>query len=169
MPIDTDNSLKSAFLEGAAKAFFATAFADLCEDWQNYTDNEDEWPEVVRNHRAGPGEDWMDTIPEVPVACYAEAGMLWAEIESDNKCDMYNIVRRAATADGVDEIDVENFGHYMAMEAMGHGVSWWDDHATFKVIRYASGIPDEEPFDVPHHEYSFRNLPSYFPFPPHED
>ena len=31
------------------------------------------------------------------------------------------------------------FGHYLAMEAMGHGVSWWDTHARFKIE-----VPDVE-------------------------
>lgn len=162
--ISTDNHIKSAFIEGAAKAFFADAFASLYEEWCS---SGEEIPDIFDGHVPGPGSDWMDYIPEVPTACYVEAGMLWEKIANLNNSNMYHIVTRALEAADIptDPEEIELFGHYMAMQAMGHGVSWFDDHPEFQVGYDA----DKKDFSVPYHEYTFCNLPVEFPLPLPQD
>lgn len=45
---------------------------------------------------------------------------------------MYALAERAEQADGVAP-DPEHFGRDLAMQAMGHGVSWFDDHKKFPI------------------------------------
>jgi hypothetical protein len=134
-PIGSDSTFRDAWLEGAAKAFFATAYADYVEEG-NSTDND--LDEVERNQRAnlarpGGGEDWMDYLPPIPPNAYALAGELWEALHKANgEAGVYSLALRAEAADGVAP-DPEQFGHYLAMQAMGHGVGWFDDHKTFKI------------------------------------
>lgn len=134
-PVGSDSTFRDAFLEGAAKAFFCTAYADYVEEADS-TDND--LDEVERNERAnlarpGGGEDWMDCLPPIPPNAYALAGELWnALYKANGEAGVYSLALRAEAADGVAP-DPDQFGHYLAMQAMGHGVSWFDDHKTFKI------------------------------------
>jgi hypothetical protein len=115
---------RDEFLEGAARAFFVMAYADFVE-------NED-----TDLPGASMGADWMDVAPErTPPNAYAFAGELWARLAILNKetapCGVVSLLNQAAEADGVEEVDAEDFGHYCAMAALGSGVSWFDDHADF--------------------------------------
>lgn len=134
-PVGSDSTFRDSFLEGAAKAFFATAYADYVEEADS-TDND--LDETERNDRAncarpGAGEDWMDYLPAIPPNAYALAGELWEALHKANgEAGVYSLVLRAEAADGKAP-DAEEFGHYLAMQAMGHGVSWFDDHAKFPI------------------------------------
>lgn len=133
--IHSDSSFRDSFLEGAAKAFFAMAYAAYVEEGDS-TDND--LDEVERNERANlprarNGGDWMDCIPEVPPNAYALAGELWAGLHAANgKAGVYSLALHAEAADG-EAPDPEEFGHYLAMQAMGTGVSWFDDHKRFNL------------------------------------
>ena len=67
-----------------------------------------------------------------PPACYAAAGMLWAEITAANSdrvgCGIYSIAQNIGAANG-GTADFAEIGYYFAMAALGHGVSYFDDHA----------------------------------------
>lgn len=128
--IGSNSFFRDAFIEGAAKAFFVTAYADFVEEGYS-TDNDltdDERKARIALPKAGGGQDWYDYAPEPPPEAYALAGELWARLESENGHSVYTLASHAAKADGVEEIDVEEFGRDLAMQAMGHGVSWFDDH-----------------------------------------
>lgn len=43
------------------------------------------------------------------------------------------IYAAASRADG-HPVDPESLGYYLAMQAQGHGVSWFDDHAHFPIV-----------------------------------
>lgn len=146
-PIGSDSDFRDAFLEGAAKAFFVTAYADHAEEGDN-TDNEltDEEREAREElPRPGPGGDWYDYAPEPPPNAYALAGELWAGLHHLNGCSVYVLADRAVNADAdpkgeceskvelTDDFDAEEFGRDLAMQAMGTGVSWFDDHAKFEI------------------------------------
>lgn len=120
--IFSNSSFRDAFLNGAARAFFVSAYADFVEDPERK--GRRKYP------RPGPGEDWMDFAPPTPPNAYALAGELWSELVVLNRKNMYVIFQLAAEADD-GEIDVSDFGHYLAMEAMGSGVSWFDSHGRF--------------------------------------
>jgi hypothetical protein len=134
--IGSDSTFRDSWLDGAARAFFVTAYADYCDEGHS-TDNElaDEEREArLALPRATSGADWYDYAPEPPPNAYALAGELWALLERDNKASVYMLAERAKAADGLtdnEEIDAEEFGRDLAMQAMGHGVSWFDDHKKF--------------------------------------
>jgi len=118
--VGSDSILRNDFLYGAARAFFASAWGD----WEG---------EEGRFHG---GKDLCEIAPEAPPLAYALAGELWAKLEELNRktapCGVYSLAEQAEVADDTKcEIDGEEFGHYLAMQAMGHGVSWFDDHVEF--------------------------------------
>ena len=148
-PVGSDSTFRDAWLEGAARAFFVTAYADFVEEGHS-TDNElddDERERRLSLPRPGAGEDWMDYAPPTPPNAYALAGELWNALHAANgRAGVYTLAMRAEAADhkpcdrctgsgcsNIDPIDAEKFGHYLAMEAMGHGVSWFDDHEKFEI------------------------------------
>lgn len=139
--IGSDNTFRDAFLLGAAKAFFTTAYADFVEEGHS-TDNEltdDDRAARLALPRPGAGEDWMSYAPELPPNAFAIAGELWAGLyQLNKKAGPYSLALHAEAADGKAP-DPEQFGHYLAMQAMGHGVSWFDDHEEFPIE-----IPDIE-------------------------
>lgn len=113
MAVHSDSDFRDDFLEGAAKAFFCTAYADYCA-------------------RPGGGKDWINFIPDtLPGNAYALAGELWAGLTTSNDVGVYSLALQAQGADETPDLDASEFGHYLAMAAMGHGVSWFDDHAEF--------------------------------------
>lgn len=143
--IGSSSIFRDQFLLGAAKAFFVSAYADFVEEGHS-TDNEltkAERKARLKLPRPGAGEDWCDYAPEPPPAAFALAGELWAALEATNKANMYMLAERAEKADTEhvskcekckeNGFDAEEFGHYLAMQAMGHGVSWFDDHGDFEI------------------------------------
>lgn len=127
--IGSDSTFRDGFLLGAAKAFFVTAYADYVDD--DHDDlSDDEREARTELPRPGPGDDWEDYAPDPPPAAYALAGELWALLRSENGASPYLLADRARGADGEDP-DPEAFGFCLAMQAMGHGVSWFDSHERF--------------------------------------
>lgn len=124
----------SEIREAMAKAFFATAWAD--------------YEEQVK-HESLAQTEIMDVLPDnIPESAYAAADNVIGTIEKSTGrkiSDLYNEAKEAP-GDHYKEPDEDSFGHYLAMQAMGHGVSWSDDH------------PDLT-FDVPRVEYSYYDLP----------
>ena len=129
-------------LEGAAKAYWASGYADAVDNWDE--DNPD--VEETANDVLGPGAggDWMDVLPPMPAVAYQDAKKALDEVllDGDNPPSLDKLMEAAEDADGA-YIDPEELGHYIAMQAMGHGVSWWD-----------VGVPFHAPFDmtIGHHE-----------------
>lgn len=117
------DSLYLEFTEGAARALFVDAWASEKEREAEDTGVR-AWP---------PGSELMDIAPETPAEAILEAGRLLGMLEEANKTSVHVLVAAAAKADGVSEIDVSEFGHYIAMQALGHGVSWFDDHKKFSI------------------------------------
>lgn len=109
-----DNMFTESFVDGAARAAFVLSWADHEEE----------------AGRTYPGRDLMDVAPDTPLSAYAWAGELIGQLEALNKKGIHEIGYAAASADGVDweDFDGNDFGHYMAMEALGTGVAWTDDH-----------------------------------------
>jgi hypothetical protein len=109
-------------LHGMAKAIWVTSFANWCE----------EVPSRMRKHGPGPGGDWVDVVDDPPASAEQAAADMAEAFREQNGVSMADLCERATGADGKNA-NSENFGHYMAMQAMGHGVSWFDDHRTFPV------------------------------------
>jgi hypothetical protein len=118
------NPLEPSSIEGVAKALWIPAWAD----YQVEIDGED----------PGPGGDWVDIAPEVPDDVMNRARDYIHRLESANSKSMVALLMDASRADGVsgDELDdeyAEDFGYYITMQGLGHGVGWEDDHASFPI------------------------------------
>lgn len=142
MQIGSDSEFRDSWLEGAARAFFVTAYADYCDEGHSEDNDltDEEREERLALPRATMGADWYDYAPATPPAAYALAGELWGKLETVNHASVYMLAERAKQADcdagkmtDNEEIDPEDFGRDLAMQAMGHGVSWFDDHANFEI------------------------------------
>jgi hypothetical protein len=105
---------------GMARALWITAYA-------NWADEHAGEPGVVR---ATHGADWADVAPETPEAAEEAAAELETLFVAANRVSMADIWRRAKIKT---QRETFLFGHYMAMQALGEGVSWFDDHPEFEV------------------------------------
>lgn len=119
--------------QGIARAMFVSAWADEMED-QGY-----EFP---------PQTEIMDVAPKTPQEALFEAYRMVGMLEEVNGYSVLVLLYKAAKADGlsVDEMSesdlrqyAERFGHCLVIEALGHGISWFDDHEEFEIK-----IPDFE-------------------------
>jgi hypothetical protein len=127
-----------------ARALFVQAYASQQEELQ---------AEGRRAKVAKPGQDWMDVAPPTPQAALFAAHNLCGRFEELNGMEILALFAKALRADRADgrpsTLDAEAlrysdtdpqtpelarlFGHYLAMEAVGHGVSWFDDHERFEL------------------------------------
>lgn len=117
---------------GAARALFVMAYSKYCE----------EHPDDFSLQRPKPGGDWMDAAPNTPMFVnafqYDFAEKLIAKIEEMNQISIVQAWLAASRKvkmsqdwlDGIDtgekEPTIGSFGHCLAMEALGNGVSWSD-------------------------------------------
>lgn len=116
MTCESSSNFRDEILHGMAKAFFCSAYADYAT----------EHPEDDSLDKPGPGGDWMDCLPDLPSNAWALAGELWSGLEHANERSMYQISVEIEAACPLP--DWNEFGHYLAMEAMGSGVGWGDSH-----------------------------------------
>lgn len=122
-----NNPAGNEFQEGAARALWVDLYATQVAHLQ-----EDGFEDLYNELAPGPNEDWMDYAPDTPEAAYTEArDFETALIKANKVSNLDAIIRRAASADGIEDIDEENFGYYTMMPALGYGVSWFDDHGDF--------------------------------------
>lgn len=124
----TQTDLTDYIVAAMARAMFVSNYADAVEEGD------------YQGRRAGPGEDWMDVAPETPQPYISEAWRLLGRIEQANKTNIHSLLAQACNADNVNYTEmpanggyVRDFGHCLAMQAMGHGVSWFDDHSKFNM------------------------------------
>ena len=115
---------KQQILDGMAKAFFATAYADEAE----------ECGEPLRG-------EVFDYLPEEidPSALHA-ANTLYMQFEGNmGHCKLHGAyiwlhgVEQIAKQRPLDN-EFELFGHYAAMQAMGHGVGFFDFDITSNIV-----------------------------------
>jgi len=139
-----------AIVMGMERAIWVTSYADWADNQPRETEPKKQRTAAWRVasgrakvvHRAGPGEDWNDVAPESPASAGEAAEDLRVAIERKNGKTLSELLDDAAKADGVQPTlrYADSFGHYLAMQAMGHGVSWFDNHKTF-------------PLKLPHFEF----------------
>lgn len=115
-------ALDGAIIEAMARTLFVDAWASAMEE---------------RGETHGwAGQDLMDLAPETSSEAKAAAAKLAAEFVALNGKSLTDLLEAAAAADGDAALNpsyVESFGHNLAMQAIGHGVSWFDDHAKFPI------------------------------------
>lgn len=119
------------FLQGIARAMWVSCWADRQEEKGKRLQGE-----------------LMDLAPKTPMRFLLEAARFIGNLEAVNRLHHACLISRAYAADNLLHVGTEtwddsawvhdedfhrDFGHYLAMQAMGHGVSWWDDHASFTI------------------------------------
>jgi hypothetical protein len=131
-------NLLNTIIDGMARALFVQAYADAVEQGE------------IDVAAACMGQDWMDIAPETPKYAYNQAWRLLGKIEELNKSSIHSLHYQAYKADGInyyhDEEYARLFGHYLAMQSLGHGVSWFDDHTKFDLkLPYFEFELEDEP------------------------
>lgn len=113
----------SELLESMARTLFVMAYADHCDECLGCERCPD---------RAGPGEDWFDVAPPGPFRYRRAALRLLHRVEGALNAgrSLPGAVTRAFDAAGVHRRSptVADLGFCLAMEALGTGVAWTDDH-----------------------------------------
>ena len=129
-------AIKTEILANMAKAFFASAWADECEESDN----------------AGliSGREIMDVMPtEIDPAATHAAQTLYMDMERVNGKTIVELLDLAIELhDGDRPATAEYFGHYCAMQAMGHGVGLDD----------AFGYEAYDKIKVPYVEFGLGSL-----------
>lgn len=102
-----------------ARAFFASAWADQAEE--------------TGNSGILSGAEILDVMPDDidPAAEHAARTLAFDMVRANDGADLESLFERAAAlaeehGEGDRESTAENFGHYAAMQAMGHGVGLGD-------------------------------------------
>lgn len=116
-------------LEGMASALWASSWADHAEE---------------HGCTSMSGQRIEDIMPPIPEEAYVLAKKCADSIEAANGKSLSELFDDAVKADEADGLDSsgadESFGSDLAMQWMGHGVSWFDDHAEFPIkIPHGSG------------------------------
>lgn len=140
-----------AIREGMARTLWLVAYADWADEHRN--------DDASGIDRPGPGGDWDDVAPETPGAAQQAASDLEdLYIAANDAHGLEDLFTLAMAADlGVGDFDwpklsnnankgkkgervewsaiAKDFGHGLAMMALGTGVSWFDDHKEFPLDR----------------------------------
>lgn len=124
-----DDQWDGEIADGAARALWVTSYADWVESLPRAEQ---------RELGPGAGGDWCDVAPKTPATADQAAAQFVARLVQGNQVgNVTELVRKAAAADGlrrgVSSRYADSFGHYLAMQALGHGVSWFDDHHEFPI------------------------------------
>ena len=130
------NTIDGQFIQHASLAFFASAWADQCEESDNAA--------------LLSGQEIMAVMPPDvdPSAIYA-AGTLFRDMERINECSIVELMRIVEELGAGDrENTIDYFAHYCAMQSMGHGVG----------LRDAFGGDVYAQIRVPHVEFGGHSL-----------
>jgi hypothetical protein len=115
--LDEERSLGQEIIDAMARTMFVVAWGDYEEE----------------HGRSHGGRDLMDVAPSTPPHVYDEAQKLAIAFETENVgANVTDLMMRAEEADG-EEPEPNVFGYYLVMQALGHGVSWFDDHKRFPI------------------------------------
>jgi|SRR5579859_987847 len=108
---------RAEIVDMMARTLFVTAWADREEE----------------RGRTYPGQDLMDVAPSTPHRAREAARALASRIEVMNGANLPVLYDRAIRTPGKHyrEPTPRDFGYGLAMQSLGHGVSWFDDHPRF--------------------------------------
>lgn len=138
--------IDTILVDAMARTLFVDAYAQHCDNGA-YNDGNgtpcdgcDLFGHQDGHPQPGGGQAWEDYAPETPTEARDAALMLVGRIEERNGTALVCLLAMAAKADGMDPYldDFEypegyaaEFGADLAMQSLGHGVSWFDDHERF--------------------------------------
>lgn len=120
-------SVEKSVLDGITFAYWAEIYIREQEEKAERTGKRTPW---------GPGEQIDPYIPKkVPAYVKAGAKEFAAILKHQNRTNLYGLYLMAESAPGKHrrQPDPFDFGYTLAMQAMGHGVSWFDDHPDFDI------------------------------------
>lgn len=144
-------NVRSEILESYVRTMVAEAYASWCESEQeeNRPTHDLSMP--------GPGEDWLNYAPEPTEAHYAMMAEQIARIESHLAMPveaLYAYASRECATPGARcqrrTHTPEHFGSDLAMQYVGTGASWGDDHVTRLDLPYGETLLySREDFGLP--------------------
>ncbi len=141
--------MRDAIVDYMARTLFVEAYARHAEEC---IAPEEECEVCGFYGTASMGADWVDIAPPTPDGEPMElASSLAKQIESLNGCALDALYTRACAVPGRHsrKATPEDFGFCLAMQAMGHGVGWSDNHPDpdIKFPFYFEGmyLPEWEP------------------------
>lgn len=140
-------NLQNQIVDVMARTLFVCAYANHVEDGE-YNDGNGApclgcnlfVGHAVGHPRPAGGENWEDYAPETTSEARDAALILLGKIEEKNRINIFALLAMAAKADGMDpytddfeypEGYADEFGAMLAMQALGHGVGWTDNHEDF--------------------------------------
>lgn len=123
----TAHAERSDIVAGMAKALFSTAWADDQEERHRSSGKKGLSPLS--------GQEITKIAPAPSASAKNAAAALAKQYEKKNGKGLDALYADAKKANGGQAADAEKFGHYLAMMALGHGVSWFDDHKKFPLER----------------------------------
>jgi hypothetical protein len=143
--------LVDTIIDSAARALFVQWWADQCscgfesETCRLAGDGHEDWDADAEHIPNDPGgEELMDIAPETPLgACQCAASLVTTIIMLNGLPAWAEVCKRAEV-----QGDGERFGFCLAMEALGHGVGWADDHAEHGLILPYVGFYGPDSWDV---------------------
>lgn len=122
--VESDGGERGRILQGMADAMFQQAWADDTEEKHKKSGKKGLSPLS--------GNEISKIAPATPESAKKAAEKLAKQFEKANGKKIEDLYADAMKADGNESGDkCEEFGHYLAMQALGHGVSWFDDHKRF--------------------------------------
>ncbi|EMA2595342.1 TPA: hypothetical protein ACGJRU_003090 [Pseudomonas aeruginosa] len=120
-PRTVEEQARTRIQEEFARTLFVVTLADTAEEVG--------YPGIS-------GADWFNLVTtETPEPAMRAADYLIRKLEHENQCTVVDLLRRALGANPDDDKTelLKKFGHYIPMEAMGHGVSWTDSQEPFQI------------------------------------
>ncbi len=117
-------------VEGAAKCMWGLAWADELEEYG------------LSHHISG--MDILDAMPPVPQKATDLAKAFIEKVQSLNNVNLAEFIPPGSDPETWSLDDEESLGHYLVLEAMGHGATWMDDHEEHGLkLPYLDGVEYE--------------------------
>lgn len=121
--VENDGGHRAEIVAGMAKGMYSSAWADDQEETHRSSGKKGLSPLS--------GQEITKIAPAPSGSAKNAAEELAKKYEKANGKSLDELYADAEKADGGHTDEPEKFGHYLAMMALGHGVSWFDDHKKF--------------------------------------
>lgn len=121
-----DPSTRAIIVEAMARALFVSAWAQHEEERRDFAERGYDGEGSVE------GVDLMEVAPRTSPKAIKAAKEFAKKVEQANGTSLPALYQTAVAQDGHrTPPNPADFGHYLAREAMGHGVGWFDSHPEF--------------------------------------
>lgn len=89
------------------------------------------WADELEEHGLSShisGQDILEVMPPVPQKAVELARAFIEKVQSLNNVNLTEFIPPGSDPETWSQDDEETLGHYLALEAMGHGATYMDDH-----------------------------------------